>query len=144
MRWKAPVGNNQRQVMKIYFLPIFLLLLLSSSCDGIVSNEVALNKEFDLKLGEQAVLIEENLTLIFKDVTEDSRCPEDVLCIWTGNVSLQFLSQNNTSIVNTYSDPHSFEIEGYKIKLISLSPYPNSKKPIKKEDYQARLLITKN
>ncbi len=128
--------------MKNFFVPFLLALFFFSFCDDIVSNDVELDKEFDLNIREQAVLIEENFSLIFKDVTEDSRCPEDVTCIWAGNASLQFFTKNTASIINTYSEPHSFETNGYNIKLISLSPYPNSKKSIKKEDYTVTLVLT--
>ncbi len=131
--------------MKLFYIKLTLLLFLVNSCNSIVSNDVPLDTEFDLKLDEKAVVGDGGLMLTFKNVTEDSSCPEDVACIWAGNASLQFSSPGkNTSVLNTSVDPRNFEIDEFKITLISLSPYPNTKKKISKENYKARLLITKN
>ena len=131
--------------MNFLYIHAILVLFFFSSCSGITSNPVELNTEFDLKLGEQAVLTSQELVIAFDDVTEDSRCPEDVLCIWAGNASIK-ISTPGKSIpnINTSLDPKSISIEGFRITLITLSPYPNTKKPFKKEEYVARLLITQN
>ena len=45
--------------------------------------DVALNREFRLRLGETARV--SGLLVTFTDVPQDSRCPLGVLCIWAGN-----------------------------------------------------------
>ena len=47
-----------------------------------------LGKEFKLVKGEVAYFKQEVIEIKFSNVTEDSRCPADVVCIWAGRVSV--------------------------------------------------------
>lgn len=51
------------------------------------SSEIQLNRAFELQLGARAH--KQNLTIVFEKVLEDSRCPEDVQCIWAGEVKVR-------------------------------------------------------
>ncbi len=107
-----------------------------------------LNKEFDLKYGQNAVVGEENLYITFKDVVEDSRCPVGYRCFAAGNgaVLLKIEKEGAVSLVdtaNTTSDPHSLNYLNYNITLKNLIPYPVADSLIKKGDYIATLFVEK-
>src|ERR1044072_8657255 len=53
-----------------------------------------LGQEFDLRVGQRAVIRKTNLTLRFVTVPEDSRCPSDVTCVWAGNARVELLVTN--------------------------------------------------
>lgn len=88
----------------------------------------------------------------FIEVTEDSRCPSDVVCIWAGQVSVSvnlFTSDshlgtfaltlgagNNSSVAEHY-------VEGFKIKLLEVQPYPVSTHQIAPSEYRSSLLLSK-
>ena len=111
---------------------------------------VRLGREFKLKVGRQVTVKGTKLRIRFVTVESDSRCPSDVTCVWAGNaaVRLQLGSGRGSKTVtlNTSKSP-SFvgetEYQGYKVKLVELSPYPRSDRKIGPRDYAATLLVSK-
>ena len=55
--------------------------------------EVGLNEPFSLKGGQQGLIASEQLRLRFADVLEDSRCPTQVECFWTGQARIAISAQ---------------------------------------------------
>ena len=53
----------------------------------------SLDQAFTLRGGQQAVISGENLRLRFTEVLEDSRCPKQVECFWTGQARIAVLVQ---------------------------------------------------
>jgi hypothetical protein len=49
----------------------------------------ALGEPFELRLGGAARIESEGLELRFLEVTEDSRCPEGMVCVWAGRVRIR-------------------------------------------------------
>ena len=111
-----------------------------------------LGREFKLRARHQVTLKRESLRIKFAAVTEDSRCPADVQCVWAGNAAVRLdvsirgrgsksptLNTNNrSSLVDENQYP------GYRVKLVELSPYPRSAHKIAAEDYVVTLLVSKN
>ena len=50
--------------------------------------EFALGQQFPLSGGQEATIAGENLRVRFTDVLEDSRCPTEVECFWTGQARI--------------------------------------------------------
>lgn len=48
---------------------------------------VPVNSDFDVAVGGSARLQDSHLLVRFDTVTEDSRCPADVQCVWEGNAT---------------------------------------------------------
>lgn len=89
-----------------------------------------------LSEGENKFLREYQMNVTFKGVSEDSRCPEGVNCIWAG-VALAQVEVMGTStrpmILNLASGDfparnyhQSTEFNGYTITLQDIAPYPKS------------------
>lgn len=103
--------------------------------------------------GQDAVLTGENLHLRFTDVLEDSRCPTQVSCFWTGQARITVDvrpggSPSSTVEFNTNPAPgqnvQTIAVDGYTVNLKSLEPYPRaSGEPIAFEDYRATLSVRK-
>ena len=55
--------------------------------------EFGLNEAFTLGGGQDALIPGENLRLRFTDVLEDSRCPTQVECFWTGQARITIAVQ---------------------------------------------------
>lgn len=84
--------------------------------------------------------------MIFDSVIEDSRCPAGAMCFWEGEARIQirFFKEGRTSIFSLLlgaGDVGLFVTDDYRLKLISLRPYPELHKEIIKEDYVAGLLF---
>jgi len=127
---------------------IFLLSNFSCVYNPTGVAEAELNKEFDLKYGEVAVIGEEGLYVTLMDVVEDSRCPIGFNCFLPGNgsVLLKIEKKKNIPLIdtlNTADNPKALNYEDYKITLKALNPYPVADKKIEKVDYSIILLVEK-
>jgi len=130
------------------FLP-FLLILTSAFAQPVSRvKEAVLNQEFELKLGQQVLIENERLKISFIGVTEDSRCPTDVDCVWAGNgkVVLRLSKVRKRAAMmklNTGVDPKQNAYQGYDVKLVSLDPYPKKNAKIKMREYVATLMVSR-
>ena len=110
--------------------------------------EAALDKEFEIRIGEQVSIENEGLRISFSHVAEDSRCPEGVQCIWAGNgkivLRVSKARKGAASMrLNTGLEPRQDAYRGYDVKLVSLNPYPKEGMPIKRKQYVATLIVSK-
>lgn len=110
--------------------------------------EVRLDREFRLPIGREAVLDGEGLVIRFVGVLEDSRCPQGVDCIWSGNARIEIsLSQSGVSPakmhLNTHLAPQNGSYSSYRISLTNLNPHPKSGEEIDRGSYQAGLIISR-
>jgi hypothetical protein len=111
-----------------------------------------LGREFKLRAGHQVTLKREGLRIKFAAVTEDSRCPAGVQCIWAGNAAVRLeLSVrgggSKSLTLNTNGGPSHIDedqYQGYKVKLVELNPYPRSDHQIAAGNYVATLLVAKD
>ena len=118
-----------------------------------VSSEVALDQEFQLQVGERAVVPPGGtqpggLTITFLRVTQDSRCPSDVTCVWSGDaeVVLELVTRESgsqTVTVHTHVEPRTATAVGYAVRLVDLDPYPRSETPIAPSSYVATLIVSR-
>lgn len=88
------------------------------------------------KEGENKFLKEYQMNVTFKGISEDSRCPKDVQCIWSGVAVAQIEVMSTTSrpmILNIASIENksknylrSVDFNGCTISLADVAPYPQS------------------
>jgi hypothetical protein len=109
---------------------------------------IQLDKEFELKINQQAMLEDEGLAVEFESVLEDSRCPEGVDCIWSGNAKIKIkldkkMQTPATSELNTDAGPKSSSYLNYEVKLVALKPRTKANEAIKPSEYIAALIIKK-
>jgi hypothetical protein len=113
--------------------------------------EFALGKEFTLGGGQEAVFTGDDLRVRFSELLEDSRCPTEVECFWTGQARVAIVVQptehpSATAYFNTNPAPgenlQRTRVDDYTISLKSLDPYPSTPDdPTSFEDYRATLLV---
>jgi hypothetical protein len=148
---------RHRRRNRIASLSISCLVLLA--CSGVLGanphsndaiDEVRAGREFKLKLGRQVTVKRTRLRIRFVAVENDSRCPSDVTCVWAGNAAVRLqlgTGRDSKSVTLNTSKSPSFssetEYHGYKVALISLSPYPRSDRKIARRNYTATLLVSK-
>jgi hypothetical protein len=112
------------------------------------SGSVQLGQQFELRVGGQATISGEALTVSFQGVPSDSRCPTGVQCVWAGNAVVQVvLSQGGKAAgleLNTGIEPRTGTYLNYEIELVSLAPYPSSKGPISQSQYRATFVVRKS
>ena len=95
-------------------------------------------------VGETASVPGIDLTITFRSVTEDSRCPRDVTCVWAGNgrvaLTLSSAEGSEDAELNTTVQPRHIDLAGMRVVLASLAPYPAGE-PIDPDDYVATFEI---
>lgn len=129
---------------------IFLLGFVSLSCSDSLTNyhAIPLDKEFNLGVGESAIISQHGVVIKFKTVEEDSRCPIPLACFVAGNavvvLELKDSDRNKQTIkLNTYLEPKNVEYSNLIIDLKDLTPYPKSDEIIDPDDYVAKLIVKK-
>lgn len=125
------------------FITLFIFVLLAS-CQDLSPIKVApeFGDVFELRVGNFATMANSDVTILFKDVTEDSRCPRSVQCVIEGEAKLSVKFNNQTIELNTHSTLE-IVVGSHKIKLVELQPYPEDSTKIPKGDYRASFIVTK-
>ncbi len=130
------------------FSSLIILAIVFISCQSTpvetsaVEPEVNLGENFSIKIGEETQVKGSDVTISFKDVSEDSRCPTSVDCVWAGNAKLSILAKGEDLEFNTVSDSQIISVDGYSIELVTLAPYPEEFGEISKNKYIATLIVT--
>lgn len=106
-----------------------------------------LGEEFDLRLNETAYIADSRLSIRADSVPEDSRCPENAVCVWAGNarVSLTLRDGTNTAAadLNSTLEPHAVIRWAYTVRLVDVRPNPRAGERIPAETYVIRLVVTR-
>jgi hypothetical protein len=105
---------------------------------------------FKLKFSQQPSIDSERIGITFANVTEDSRCPSDVVCIRAGQATITVSVEANGTDAGQYSltvgsneSKMAATFGQYSIKLVSLDPYPVSTTKTDKSDYVATVVVSK-
>ena len=135
-------------MQKYLILLVLSVLTISCSDSSTNYNEIELDKEFNIKIGDSAVLVEQGVIVKFKSVAGDSRCPAGAVCVWEGN-AIAILELKNSNVdtlianLNTSIEPKVLNFSNLIIELKSLAPYPKLNESLNPNDYVAKLLIRK-
>lgn len=132
-------------------------VLLAAACGGsnqdvdslagpAATVEARQGETFRLRPGETARIAGAGLLVGFRAVTQDSRCPADVVCVWEGDASARIrASADGRSYtpfdLHTTLDPKTAEFAGRTITLVSVEPYPTSDARIDPARYVITLRI---
>lgn len=121
------------------------LVLLVNACDW--NQSFNLEEPFKLKYQQTKINTVEDLEVTFDKVVSDSRCPEEMMCVWAGNAEVQLTfqagDQKETFILNTGADPKAKTLFGYTVSLTDLSPANSVNNPPAQRDYIATVIISK-
>ena len=126
---------------------VFLGLILTLIFGGAMTANAQGTQQISVRLNKQAKASRSNLTIKFISV-EDSRCPQDVQCVWAGNakVTIKVTSRRGGAQnfdLNTGAGEKSIKFNGYEIKLDTVTPYPRSNIRINPNGYTATFTITR-
>ena len=112
----------------------------------------ALGQELVIGGGQEAVFSGNDLSVRFSELLEDSRCPSEVECFWTGQARIAVIVQptgrpSTTAYFNTNPAPgenvQTVRAGDYSVELRKLEPYPRTPDdPASFDDYRATLLVS--
>jgi len=128
---------------------VALALLSAALAQAQESVAAEIDAPFELEMGQQAFIESENVTITFVEVTGDSRCPSDVVCIWQGQAMVTVAVRvggteigRQTLVIGADPAP-SAAFGQYSVRLVGLEPYPQSSVPTDPEDYVAGFVVSK-
>ena len=121
----------------------------------------SLQESLVLPYGSSAPAAEDALAITFDGVVEDSRCPADVMCAWSGQVVVALrveaaAEEEQTLELGGFTDGDglllpqrpdqepmsSAEVGGYTIDLLAVTPYPaQNDAPPAEANYQVELMV---
>ena len=134
--------------MKIILIEILALLTLLFCKNDLSRTPLVLNKSIELKQGEIVKNSDYQISIVLDSVLNDSRCPKGAQCIWAGNAAVRFIySSANSKISFVLNTLPSFRtdslIDGYRIRMTGLTPYPELGVSVKQSDYKAAIEVKK-
>ena len=125
--------------------------LAMAACGNKVSTpdaeKIPLGREFTLAPGQSAVVNDE-LRLTLKSVTDDSRCPVDVTCVWEGDakVAVEVITPTPRAEHELHTSArfdHEAKHGAYRVTLVKLEPAPRSTTAISTGDYRATFVVVR-
>ena len=129
---------------------IAVALLAGCSSDDITNGDGALDQPFRIGYGQHVSIPQEDLTITFTQVDEDSRCPSDLVCIQAGKAKITITAMKEgfpadalSLTLGGTSDPNVATYLDYSITLTELMPYPTSTHMPAPNEYVATLVVTK-
>lgn len=126
---------------------IFLSLILTMIFGGAYGVSAQNVQEVTVRVKAQKSVMRDRLRIRVVAI-EDSRCPQDVNCVWAGNakVTIKVTNRNGrteTFDLNTSVDVKSIRFGGYEISLGRVTPYPRSNIRINPNGYTASFTVRK-
>lgn len=126
-------------------------LLAATACDenGVTGPTVGFDERFTLAPGAVAQVRDSDLRVQFVEVTGDSRCPGDAVCIQGGDALVHVLvtagGSSTTYDLHTGDSSRASVVHGtLRLTLVDLQPYPfSSRPPIVPGDYRATFTVTR-
>lgn len=105
------------------------------------------NTPVSLNYKECLEILDVGFRICLDSIINDSRCPSGGVCFWEGDAIVSFSIQKNDEIkyfrLHTQKDSQTDTIiNGLKISLENLSPYPTVDSEINHEDYSAEIKIS--
>lgn len=111
--------------------------------------EMPLGGSQTLAAGQTALIRSENLKISFWDVTEDSRCPIDAVCIQQGRATVALrITKDDRDLgeffVSTESSLATTSADRYSIRLTDVQPARRAASAPKISDYQITIFVARN
>jgi hypothetical protein len=129
---------------------IVLCLLAVTACDeqNPVGPTVGLSERFTLGPGEVGTVRDADLNVQFVNVSGDSRCPADAICIQGGDavVHIRVIDDGVSSAYELHTGDSSRATVTHRqlrVALVELQPYPFSSRTIAPGEYRATLTVSR-
>jgi hypothetical protein len=138
--------TTRRALLPLAILTVFLA---ASACsDGPTEPPGRFEQRVTLRAGQLLIIDSERVVIRFDEVTQDSRCPIEAVCVWVGEVRGRFglgppRQGPTASFELSTLQPRTVDVQGYRVTLESVSPAATGP-PIPPGDYVAVLLIQRD
>ena len=134
---------------KLVIIVLACLLLMPAGCSTDKDVKANLSEEFSLNIGQTVRIASEDLEIEFIDVTEDSRCPKGVTCIWAGEVTAKVAINTGNSLDELLltepglsSGKATAVYQKYRLAY-HVEPYPEQGITIAQDQYRLLIMVSK-
>ena len=127
------------------------LLLVALAVVAVACSEedagVELGEEFTLELGQTAQIPDAAIEIIFSEITNDSRCPEDAQCVVAGDVTVLVVIEGQARGPMGFENliwPGEFDsidIGEFRLRVLSVQPDPPPQEFVPLGDYRATFVV---
>lgn len=129
--------------MKVFLSVCLCLLFIHCSPSHVLSEG-----NYKLKVNNCYKLIDSNYELCLDSIS-DSRCPEDVVCVWQGNAAVYFslksINEKTKFTLNTFGGFQTDTIlKGFQFSLIDVLPYPKNASSQNQKEFIINLDISES
>ena len=146
MPWRIDVVEPIMCQRRVVFALVAGLIVSAACRGGPTAPQVGLGEEFVLAPGEHAYVDTPSVSILFVEVTGDSRCPADAQCIQGGDAVVRLEVARSEARATAYElhtgDMRPVTHEDVTIALVQLAPYPFSSRTIEQGEYRATLRAT--
>jgi hypothetical protein len=126
-------------------LCVFAVALAACGRDGSAQSlDATLDGPIQLAPGQSAVFAAEKLEVRFTGIASDSRCPNDVACVWAGEIIVRLsIRSDGKTTEQEIRDTQSGAIGAYKVTVLDVLPARATSQPIAPADYRVTLKVTR-
>ncbi len=143
-----PLKQHERRSRMRASIAVAAILVAIVGCAPVETAIVAEpGVEFSLSLGQTAVLNGGGPRITFRQVSEDSRCPTDVTCVWAGDAKIEITISRNgsddTKVVSLTPPNNETSSGDVRIRFVGLAPVPRQADAGKPKAYVAQLVVSR-
>ena len=141
---------NKTLIFNMFFIILF-------GCDRVLIPITDNSAHKDFNLGDtisvayhQTVVNDtEDLSIRFKELIGDSRCPMDVVCFWQGDADILFTlnttdESKDFNLHTAWVNKRDTTLLDYHITLVDVKPYLHTEFEYRPEQYEAYVVVTHN
>ena len=126
---------------------LVLFLFAGMGCEDVITDQTfTIGKESTFRINQLYTSSDGQYTFQITEIL-DSRCPEGVVCVWAGEVSLkgEWTANKNKTAVELHSVMKAQEKvpDEFTFQIVDAQPYPKFDTDSKPEDLAITLLIQK-
>lgn len=123
---------------------VAISIIILAGCQNTGPSEARFGEEFELAPNQSVAFAGSHLTVGFRRVVGDARCPIDVLCVTDGTAAVELTTLGSSSSVPfevSSPFPRMWTDGAFRINVLELRPERSANRPIKPEDYRVRLVV---
>jgi hypothetical protein len=147
----AEVAPYPQKVDEDIPLADYVVTLVISSTAASTPQQAALEEPFQLAIDQIGIVESEDLEITFIEIVEDTRCPLDVDCAWSGQAIVRVTLSKGNQAMGSFDlttlvegDTAVTSMGEYAVRLLEVAPYPQTvERRIPRSDYVITLIVVK-
>lgn len=134
---------RMRHHHRLLALVLIVALAACGSTGAPATQAASLNQEIQLAPTERAAYEQQNLTVEFVRVVEDSRCPTDTTCVWAGEVKVQVATRLGSAeaVQHEIKAGEHATVGAFRVFVVNVQPGRLSTREIPQQEYRVTFKV---